>query len=41
LDSYANRLAGLKAGMDDIQKRITQADEARAHVVSGLIAGET
>ena len=41
LDSYADKLAGLKACMHDIQKRITQADEARAHVVSGLIAGET
>ena len=41
LDGYAGRLASLKTGMDDIHKRIRQADEARAHAVSGLIAGET
>jgi len=41
LDGYAGRLASLKTGMDDIHKRIKQADEARAHAVSGLIAGET
>jgi hypothetical protein len=41
LDGYAGRLESLKTGMDDIHKRIKQADEARAHAVSGLIAGET
>ena len=40
LTSYADRLAGLKAGAEDVRKRIVQADALRDRLVSDFIAGE-
>ena len=40
LASYADRLAGLKAGAEDVRKRIVRADALRDRLVSDFIAGE-
>ena len=40
LASYADRLAGLKAGAEDVRKRIMRADALRDRLVSDFIAGE-
>ena len=39
LASYADRLAGLKAGAEDVRKRIVRADALRDRLVSDFIAG--
>ena len=40
LAGYAARLAGLKAGAEDVRKRIAQADALRNRLVLDVIAGE-
>ena len=40
LAGYADRLAGLKAGAEEVRKRIAQADALRNRLVSNVIAGE-
>jgi len=40
LAGYADRLAGLKAGAEDVRKRIAQADEQRNRLVSDYISEE-
>ena len=40
LASYADRLAGLKAGAEEVRKRIVRADALRDRLVSDFIAGE-
>ena len=40
LAGYADRLRSLKAGAEDIRKRIAQAEALRNRLVSDIIAGE-
>ena len=40
LTGYADRLAGLKAGAEDVRKRVAQADALRNRLVSDFISGE-
>ena len=40
LAGYADRLRSLKAGAEDVRKRIAQAEALRNRLVSDIIAGE-